>query len=702
VALKELISYAPVIEQVPVVDSVYNVRNIDLPVATPDPRNARFETRLKNFLVSHWQRYYKIGDAVLDFGPINLLIQGKFNAIVGTHIEKKIRKVELIESILYKLLHIRNASDFNVFRDLVAAVAVPALPGLAPQENPPVSYVYTNMEKIQELPSTDWNQALDTHVFTPTPALRRRLGEEERIYWNRIGTHIIGIYNTKIKPYIYPEDLFANVIGPAGEVRQLVPLSVMFSDANDAGYALTFGDHELGGVAPGLYNQRIFDCDMSRAALNDGGDQFKRNIVKGYKRIHAYFIKSVKELFGMPDPNPIGGVPVPNALAYATEVGAPLVHPWYVGGGVDNFTPERVTLCKKLLLMMTRLNRPGNNYMDDLAMIAALVGRFTHCADGKKTGIEETAYNTFLAYTGGEAALDGINTLDEFLKRLVLMSFKTDAIGLLSVHNHHHENTSIIALIKNRNQAFWNVESHVAADHPGEYKNSDYAIGNDAYPILNDNIDLLIRYFYQHIYVGPHELINAIHTHLKAAHFEVRKKFNTIVFRMLQDIPPFSAWEDIASYTDFVQQRYCVNISNMGATEAQVAAAEVAESAMIEAENHLETAKQELQRIGEDPARFSELAGAHETVEFNNQILAAAREEADASRAAVNEANEYDATADYLITKKGLETVLLYGGYLRWHGSAAQHPLVSEWKANLAWFKHEDEEEYNNTYLPEP
>ena len=87
----------------------------------------------------------------------------------------------------------------------------------------------------------------------------------------------------------------------------------------------------------------------------------------------------------------------------------------------------------------------------------------------------------------------------------------------------------------------------------------------------------------------------------------------------------------------------------------------------------------------------------------DDRVLDAGRdEEADASRAAVNEANEHDATADYLITKKGLETVLLYGGYLRWHGSAAQHPLVSEWKANLAWFKHENEEEYKNTYLPEP
>ena len=53
---------------------------------------------------------------------------------------------------------------------------------------------------------------------------------------------------------------------------------------------------------------------------------------------------------------------------------------------------------------------------------------------------------------------------------------------------------------------------------------------------------------------------------------------------------------------------------------------------------------------------------------------------------------------DYMFTRRGLETILFYAGYLAWNGPADQHPLIADWHANLAWLHAHDADAYSKIY----
>ena len=125
----------------------------------------------------------------------------------------------------------------------------------------------------------------------------------------------------------------------------------------------------------------------------------------------------------------------------------------------------------------------------------------------------------------------------------------------------------------------------------------------------------MLQYFYQHIYVGPHELVNAIYKYLLTADEHKRQNFLGLVGQMLSTCRPFADWvEDGIDCRNLVRERYC------SAT---------------------------------DPAMF---------------------------------------------TRRGIETILFYAGYLAWNGPDYEHPLIADWQANLAWLRAHHPADYNKIY----
>jgi hypothetical protein len=292
----------------------------------------------------------------------------------------------------------------------------------------------------------------------------------------------------------------------------------------------------------------------------------------------------------------------------------------------QDFTAERQELCKKMLLILSYFNRDGDHYHEDVVSIGALVGRFTHCADGKKGAIAAVSQSVLHELVGNDAAADAeADTLDACLKQKILEEFKSEKITLVADHN-HAENVSIMTDAKFRNQAFWNVPTQAQAQFVINYKeSSDYAtLQRD-----EENTDRILQHFFQHIYVGPHELVNTIHRYLLSLDAHGRVGFIGLVCTMLAHLRPFSDMElELIPTDDLVKQRYCEIIPPVA---------------------------------GADP----------------------------------------HAEPDYIFTRKGIETILFYAGYLAWNGLPGEHPLIADWNANLAWLYNIDREEEEAEAMPE-
>lgn len=707
VALAPLIADANILEHI----NIYGYPADEFGPASNDYRiintGAAVNKRLANFLAHHCIANYIPAASDAQRQQIIHTVRQKLAQLdtyqPGTLIEKKCAKIALIEGVLHQLLsnqpalpppqllldHQNEVATRNaLINDLVIArlaamglcfgddpdidqqirqvvesdvPQVPPLPAVGHDYSnvqnvialidaipPPETHVYTNMEKIKELPSVDWDGALQNYVFAANrlPELSRQPAETDQAYWARIGLYCIDAYNRKIKPHIFPDGLLVALNAAQGAVPQLLPFTApMFDGVDDATNVYSF--YTPGGapqldvngvllniqnipvdILEGEYRQQIHGFDLTRPHLNAQTLQFKENISRAYERIHAYAIKTLTELFGT-------GTPL-----VAPSAGEDLAHHWNFPAG---FTPERIELCKKALLIFAYFDRAGDNYAVDYADMQMLIGRFAHCPDGKKTGIENIASRALTALSGQVLAAAG--DLDTYVKNIILRTFKSDSIEELSAHE-HYENVSMIATIKHRNQAFWNTPTDILPYYIEYYFDSDYAFmpffgysnataaqRNANYP----NIDRFLQYFYQHIYAGPHELVNQIYQYLHSANPAARAAFFDHVRAMLKTRRPFHDWAEEDSAQDFIkvlmQERYCDVIAPAPAAQAVAAAA-----------------------IGDE------------------------------------------LEPDYIFTRRGIETILFYAGYLAWNGPADQHPLIAEWQANLAWLHAHHPADYNKIY----
>lgn len=677
----ELISPVPVVanpngaldhaENLAFIFEVNDIRNAAFNSAPPHEDTAigrlrkseyDFESRLIHFLIAHWTAYYKpeIPDDI-NTDLLKQALQVKFNAInniAGINIvEKKRRKIVLIESILYRLLsHVQqplpadlpqppswenalNEMDIPMAqmnsqenrelvnaireqidnakrqrRDIITPLLINPMLAIINAVQAPENHVYTSMEAVKALPSIDWDAELTIHVFNGHPDLLQQAGETDIVYWRRIGNHLIGIYNQKIKPHIYPAGLQATL--NRNEAPQLVPFAMMFSDTDDAGNAINYPlvDH-------GNAQQQVLEFDITPGNLQlNAPVGIKQKLHDSYKKTHDFMLNSIQKLYCLPIVDNLPAA-LPWPFFSVAEDGRHREN-------IQEFTQERKELCKKLLLAFSYFDREGEHFADDMPMLASLIGRFTHCADGKKGAIESVAR---LALKGLRSAIVaaadddegaglelGEADFDTFLKQIILVDFKNDTITAVADHN-HPESVSIITNIKFRHKDFWNVSTNSQAQYPN-YTATDYAY-NQAEP---DNVDIILRYFYQHIYAGPHELVNKIHAYLRSVDAGKRKKFLGWVCTMLGRHRPFKRWTgDLIDYKGLVEQRYCENIAQVGHP------------------------------------------------------------------------------ADYLFTRKGIETILFYAGYLAWGGPANQHPLIADWNANLRWLYNIDLEEEEAEAMPE-
>ncbi len=766
-------------------------------VVTVDSLTA-FETRLKNFLISHWSSYYKLEANEVDPLAIQAVkdrLQAKFNAInaqpFGTIVDKKRRKVALVESIAHQLLSHRTVLH-PAMEEYLNAVAVRNIQvqdrlaerletmGLVLNQDPeteqqlrpiveaeiplvpayagplgldytdirnlqvlvnaavvPESHVYTMMKKIKELPSIKWNDELENHVFYGHPSLykqpgeaddtyqqrietyqqarwpgeahddyqqriatyplphlepqnaggpretnqdywqrvgsdllRQRPGEAEAIYWQRIGSyrllqkpgetaaayqhriaqpdlgrqageldaaywqrigrhplrqqpgeavtaywqrigrHLIDIYNRKVKPHIYPANLLVDLT--ANRAPDLVPFLMMFSDSDDAGNAINYPAEDHPGE-----QQRIFRFNIPDELLGSNAAT-KQKLHDSYQKVDQFVQNSLEKLFALPITN--------NAL------------PWpfceRLGDGIPQpinleFDLQRQELCKKMLLSLTYFDQRAAAF----GMIGTLAGRFTHCADGKKGAIESVGCLALDGFKGRAENAIAIEDFDPYLKQIVLNNFKGNSIDSASDHPTNPESVSIITNIKYRHRNFWNVPTEAQAQF-GLDSEIDYAVRPNLLPDgINSNIDMMLRYFYQHVYVGPHELVNVIYKYLLSVDAHKRKGFLGLVTAMLGQHRPFADWiEDAIDYTPLVLQRYC-EIIPPTAEAIEVAAA-----------------------LGEP------------------------------------------LEPDYILTRKGIEMILFYAGYLAWNGAPGAHPLIADWRENLAWLRANDAEAYGKIY----
>ena len=674
VALALLIANVNILEHI----NIYGEAADAFGPATNDYRiidtGAAVNKRLANFLAHHCIANYIPAAGNVQKDQIIDAIQIHFNAIdvqAGiTIIEKKRAKVALVEAIMHRLLNHtpravavrKQLQEMGIgpqealvagYADIVQQVEdsplvnqydysdIHSILGLINTFPPPEMHVYTNMEKIKELPSVDWQGALDNYVFAANqhPELSRQPAETDQAYWARIGLYCIDAYNRRIKPHIFPDGLLVALNAAQGAVPQLLPFTApMFDGVDDASNVYSFytppgaagfagGIQNIPvGVTEAEYKRQIHDFDLTRPNLNQQTLEFRQNISRAYERIHAYAIKTLTELFGT-------GTPL-----VAPSAGENLAHQWDFPAG---FTPERIELCKKALLIFAYFDRAGDNYAVDYADMQMLMGRFAHCPDGKKTGIETIATRTLTALSG--QVLAAAEDFDTYVKNIILRTFKSDSIEELSAHE-HYENVSIVATIKHRNQAFWNTPTDILPHYIEHYFDSDYAFKPSAaygngdqlqrnahYP----NIDRLLQYFYQHIYAGPHELVNQIYQYLHSANQVTREEFFEHVRTMLNTRRPFHDWAEEDSAQDFIrvlmQERYCEVIAP---TVQAVAAAAIGD----------------------------------------------------------------ELEPDYMFTRRGLETILFYAGYLAWNGPADQHPLIADWHANLAWLHAHDPDAYSKIY----
>jgi hypothetical protein len=600
---RELISPDPVIVPIPANDYVIAVEAMRANAQPADDQKvAAFENRLKDFLVAHWTTNYKPEGVAVNFAPVRLALQNRFddiNLITPSFVTRRILKIKLVETILHNLTVRPHAHTIAALLN-----CIPLDQDTLQELLIDPSHVYTRMEKIREFSSIDRDAIFENHVFNAHPGLRKGPAETDQAYWQRIGDYCIGVYNEKIKPHIYPDGLLASLNANADV--GLVPLSTMFEDAADSSNAINLGEvgvadpdnHHLMARRQAILLFPITAAGLAGLQVNNAGQFNKGDLAESYKKVHDHFIKSLARLFG---------------TAHAVEPGLPW-NDWMPNPAV--FTPERIALCQQAFLIFAYFDRAAGSYAADAQAIAPLAGRFTHCPDGKKTALEEVSSyvaNEFLGGFAVAAAGAGVEveyTFDEFLKKEIFKNFKKTSITALSDHPHDGENVSITGFIKYENRDFWNVPTEIAANAP-------YFVAWDYYSVQNGlpGTNAVLQYFYQHIYAGPHELVNTIYKYLLTADEAARDRFLGLVGQMLHRCRPFADWvEDGIDCRELVRERYC---------------------------------------SAADPAMF---------------------------------------------TRRGLETILFYAGYLAWNGPADQHPLIADWRENLAWLRASDADAYSKIY----
>ncbi|MEI7494216.1 MAG: hypothetical protein WCJ92_06445 [Alphaproteobacteria bacterium] len=597
---RELISPNPVV--LPILDHDYvtevdNLAAIQAIAGQPalDEKVANFEDRLKNFLVAHWTTNYKPAGFPVNFVPVRNALQNRFdeiNDLNPSFVIRRILKVKLIETILH------NLAKEHVPRTIAGLLACIPIDEDTLQElliDP--NHVYTSMDKIREFSSIDRDAIFENHVFNVHPGLRKGPAETDQAYWQRIGDYCIGVYNAKIKPHIYPVGLQGSLTANADV--GLVSLSAMFYDVNDSIYAINLGE----GAVPDFDNaglmaarEEIRAFQITAVGLQTKLPQFKLDLEQSYKSVHDHFTKSLVRLFG---------------TAHVVEPG--LLWDSWVPDQAD-FTPERIALCKSAFLIFAYFDRAGNHYEDDAARIAEIAGRFTHCPDGKKTVLEEVssyAANEFLGDLAvADAGVEVEYTLADFLKKEIFKDFKKTTITALSDHPGEAENVSITAAIKQLNRAFWDVPTDIEAAQQYFFAWDYYSVGNGF-----AGTNAVLQYFYQHIYAGPHELVNVIYKYLLTADAHKRENFLGLVGQMLSTCRPFADWvEDGIDCRELVRERYC---------------------------------------SAADPTMF---------------------------------------------TRKGIETILFYAGYLAWNGPDYEHPLIADWHESLDWLRASDADAYSKIY----
>ena len=316
VALAPLIADANILEHI----NIYGEPADAFGPASNDYRiidtGAAVNKRLANFLAHHCIANYIPAAGNVQKDQIIDAIQIHFNAIdvqAGiTIIEKKRAKVALVEGIMYALLNhtpravaVRKqlqemgigpqealvAGNADIVQQVEDSPLVNqydysniyCILGLINAFPPPETHVFTNMEKIKELPSVDWQGALDNYVFAEGqhPELSRQPAETDQVYWARIGLYCIDAYNRRIKPHIFPDGLLFDLNAAQGAVPQLLPFTApMFDGVDDASNVYSFytppgaagfagGIQNIPvGVNQAVYRQQIHDFDLTRPNLN--------------------------------------------------------------------------------------------------------------------------------------------------------------------------------------------------------------------------------------------------------------------------------------------------------------------------------------------------------------------------------------------------------------------------------------------------
>ena len=605
---KELLNPAPVVgNPAGAIDAADALRES---AETYESNKESFEQRLTNFLIGHWAAYYKsenIEATTFIMQPFKAALQARFDNInvqYGTKAsEKKKKKTMLVEKIVHGFIENPPQTVQALMQCMPAAEALQGF--LAA----PVG-VYTNMEKIKALPSVDWDGVLEKHVFTKYPDLRKNQAESDADYWDRIGYHVIeNIYKIKIKPYIYPEGLLINL--NRNVAPQLAAFSIMFSDTRDAYYGIVIDASTEANTwqLREEHKEGILNFVSEGATLVGKSPQFKTDLNNSYKRVNDYIIKSLVELFGVKKREYVHGMLEPSRYEdYPIESGLN----WSFYGSFASFDQQRIELCKRVLLIFAYFDRTGAKYDIDMPDIAMLVGRFTHCSDGKKDGINIVSERALSALTGVEGSLVDAD-FDSQLKLVILNSLKRNAVMALADHPAYSENVSLSLEIKYKNQDFWNIQTSAAPNFE-KYLMSDYYLGD------SHTTSLFIRYFYQHIYVGPHELVNKIYHYLLSVTPKDRDNFIGRVSTMLAQHRPFIDMQDetTVDYTELVKESYCEEIQS--------------------------------------------------------------------------------ASADYTLSRKGIEMILFYAGYLAWNGHAPAHPLIADWNASLQWLHTNHQNAYEEIY----
>ena len=573
--------------------------------AFEDTRKNAFETRLINYALAHMTAYYKEEAAVWNTELIRVRLTTTFRDVIdATHLLDPVAQRRAKVSLVENLLHDLYANQIGLVPATVDAIeTIMDLQG--------VSQVYTRMEAIKELPSVNWSQVVETYVFDANAALRKGGAETDSAYWRRIGNHVLNIYRTKVKPHICPAGLLADLTANRGV--PLVPLHLMYSGTGDASCVFEDinsirragdpgyidGEHPVPFVEIGVpldLRETILNFEATAVNLATKNAAFKKNLAQSYQRVEDYIYQTLVKLFGTAHP-------LREGLS------------WHWDFGVD-FSPQRVELCRKALLTFNYFDRGGDHYLDDIADFAAVAGRFTHCGDGKKTAIEATSTRVLCALSGDEAAIV-IEDFDTFLKKVALSGFKQKTIAELSDHPGYFENVSTVAMIRDRNKAFWGDPTDIVPElSPHAYKSSDYGLATDD-DLASPNTDRVLQHFYQHIYVAPHELVNVIYTHLKSVDAHKRAGFFGFSCAMLSKHRPFN---DLAlngfGFDQCVKEWYC----------------------------------------------------------------------------------ELVAPDDYIFTRKGIETLLFYSGYLAWNGPDDAHPLKVDWEEKLAYLKRTNRDAYDAIY----